>query len=270
MIQISVDTKSLVDQFDISKAQIDSLITYVTESITASFARRLEQQAKIHLHKTRNTYIQNIKVMSEGRFKASVFLDYSKNKLVKMLEEGATPFDMKIGFENSDKKHFKKDGGWWLTIPFMQGTPDTIGESDPFANIMPSEVYEEVKAKPADIPTTSGFRSVGLKFSEIPEQYQPPKTRAAVTNPITNEVFAEYKNKTSIYQGLVKNKDSVTGQNTYISFRRVSDNSDPNAFIFSGITAYDLCGKAMQDLESNMGGELNAATNAALATLGFK
>lgn len=269
MISIRVDTQSLVSQYDISKAQIDALVKYVTASVTASYAERLERQAKEHLHKTRNVYITAIKVLDEGRFKASILLDYSKNKLVKMLEEGANPFDMKIGFSHSKKVKHNVKGDWYLTIPFMQGTPGTIGESDTFSNIMPTEVHEVAKAKEANIPTKTGTRSSGLLFKEIPEQYQPPKTRAAVTNPVTNQTFEAYKNKTSIYQGLTKNVDSVTGQNTYMSFRRVSENSDDNAFIFTGITAYNLTDKALLDLEANMGSELNMATNAALKTLGF-
>lgn len=271
-MQIILDTQSLLAQFNISKPQIEALIDYVVKDITASYARRLERQAKEQLHQTRMTYIRNIKVFDEGRFKGSVLLDYSKNKLVKMLEEGANPFDMKLGFERSDKKHIKANGvGWYLTIPFREANPNAIAESDIFSGgIMPQEIYSIVKEKPADIPTSSGgLKSAPTTLSELPEKFQIPKTRAMVTNNVTNKVFEEYKNKTSIYEGISKMQDPVTGQNTYMSFRRVSDLSDPNSWIHSGIVAHNLMDKALMELEGQLPYELNNSTNNALSILGF-
>ena len=268
---ITVDTQSLTSQFDISKNQIDQLIDSVVKSITASYAEKLERQAKENLHQTRNNYIRNIKVLDEGRMKGAILLDYSKNPIVRMIEEGASAFDEKEGFEKSSKRHMKKDGGWYLTIPFREATTDAIGESDIFnGGILPEEVYETLKEKTADIPTSSGgLKSAGLQLGEIPEQYQLPKVRKEVTNLETNQKFEEYTNKTSIFAGISKMQDSVTGQNIYMSFRRVSDKSDDNSWIYSGLQARNLMDKAMNDLNSHLDVELNSATNQALTNLGF-
>lgn len=264
---IQVDTSSILDQFpNASQNTIDAFVDYVVKEITVSYARRLEGQAKLYLHQTRMTYVRNIKILDEGRMKGAVLLDYSKNKIVRMLEEGATPFDMKIGFQKSSKVKYNKDGGWYLTIPFREGNPDAVGESDIFSSIMPNEVYQAAKEKEQNIPTKDGgLKSQGLKELEVPEKYRMPKTRTAIS--IENKTFEEYKNKTSIYTGISKMNDSVTGQNIYMSFRRVGENSDDNAFIHTGIQAYNLMDKAMLELDSQMGFELNNATNQGIQIL---
>lgn len=268
-MQIAVDTESITSQYDVSEDQMGQLMDGVVKDITASYAERLGRIAGENLHSTRSRYQQSIKVFDEGRYTGVVLIDYSKDKLIKMLEEGASAFDMKTFFEQSQKAHKKPDGGWYLTIPFSQGTPDTIGDSSPFTSIMPKEVYDEVKEKPADIPTDTGFRSKGLDVKDIPEKYQIPQTRAAVSSIVTSKTFEEYKNKTSIYAGIVKIQDNVTGQNSYMSFRRVSDKSDASAFIFSGITAYNFADQAMSELNSHLQEELGTATGRMLKELGI-
>jgi hypothetical protein len=271
-MQLMIDTESLVSQFDISRSQIEALINYVVDSITASYAERLEYQAKQHLHSTRKIYISNIKVFNDGRFKGVVLLDYTKAPLVRMLEEGAQPFDEKLGFSRSDKRHLKKDGsGWYLTIPWREANPNAVAEDTVFnGGAMPKEVYDIISNKPADVPTsTGGMRSDAILLKELPSKYQLTKTRAQVKNEITNQTFEAYKNKTSIYEGISKIEDQVTGQNIYMSFRRVSDKSDPNSWIFTGIQAFNLMDKAMDDLQGDMQQELSVATDNALKSLGI-
>lgn len=269
-MQIAVDTDTIRESYNVSDDQIGNIIDNVTKSITLAYAGYLEQQAKENLHKTKNIYIRNIKLLDEGRMKGAVLLDYSQNPLVRMIEEGASVFDMKAGFEHSEKRKLKANGsGWYLTIPFREGAEGTIGESDVFTSSMPEAVYEVVKEKNADIETNTGFKSKGLSLSEIPEEYRAPQTRAAVTSIVTNQKFEEYKNKTSIYAGISKITDKVTGQNSYQSFRRVSDKSDVNSWIFPGMEAKHLTDRAMTDLESHLAQELNVATNEALSKIGL-
>ena len=261
------DTQSLIDQFSIDDAQIEALESFVAKSLVVSYVQRLERLVGEELHQTKSRYLRSIRVLDTGKASGAILLDYT-DPVVKMVEEGASAFDEKSGFANSNKKHLKKDGsGWYLTIPFSIGTPDTVGESDPFSSIMPQAVYDVVKNKPTDIPTAGGSRSSGIGLSELPEQYQVPKTRAAVT--VDNKTFKEYVNKSPIFQGVIKQHSNVTGQNTYSSFRRVSDKSDENSWINGGIIARNLTDKAMNELESNLQSELSLATDQALVILGF-
>ena len=261
MIQIIVNTRDISSQFNVTKTDIDNIVDFVVKDITASYARRWETEAKNNLHQTRQRYIENLKVIDTGRLTGAVVLDYSKDPLIKMIEDGAGAFDMKEFFAKSSKKKMKANGGWYLSIPFRFSTPGAIGDSTLFTGKMPEEIYDIAKNKPQNIPTAGGgMRSQGLKLNEIPSQFRAPSTRAG----------EEYKNKTSIYEGISKRKDSVTGQNTYMSFRRVSDESDINSWIHSGINANFLAEKALMSLESNMEDELGRSMDLALKTLGIE
>lgn len=264
---IQLDTSSLTQQFDVTSSQVEDFIDAVVKDITLSYARKWEQEAKQNLRSTRSLYIQNLKIIDEGRMKGAVLLDYSKHKLVRMLEEGANAFDIKEGFAKSAKRHRKKNGGWYMFIPFRMGVPTTIGESDVFnSHSMPGAVYSEAREQKATIPTTGGTRSPGLKLTQVPTQYQIPKSRAAVGVLETKKIYDEYTHKSSMYQGLMKKTDAVTGQNTYMTFRAVSDKSDDNSWIHTGILAYNLADKAMDTLNGNMQNELTFATERALAS----
>ena len=267
-MEISINTQEIREAFNVSEETVGNIIDGVIKNIALSYVARLSRLAGEELKSTRSRYQKSIQVLDEGRFKGAILLSY-EDPIVRMVEEGQSAFDEKNGFANSAKKHYKKDGGWWLTIPMHQGTPDAVGESDPFSSIMPDEVYKQVKNKPTDIPTSTGQRSSGLALSDIPAPFDIPKTRQAIEATPTNSRYEEYVNKTSIFAGLVKIQDSVTGQNTYMTFRRVSDKSDPNAWIHPGIEKHDLTGKAMTELESHLEEELQSATNDILNQLGI-
>ena len=54
-------------------------------------------------------------------------------------------------------------------------------------------------------------------------------------------------------------------QSMFNTFRRVSDNSDPNSWVNQGITAYKLAEKAMQNFDKDR--ELDVAIDNQLANL---
>jgi len=263
MIPILIEPSSL--PFDIAgnSDMVEKVLDSVVKDITASFAREWEHQAQQILHQTRSRYINNLNVIDTGRLTGAVMLDYSKDPVVRMIEEGASAFDLKDGFAKSDKKKLKADGGWYLTIPFRHATPGTVAESTVFSNKMPKDVYEVAKSKPVNIDIPGGGkRSTGLKIGEIPAEYKTP-----VTN-IGNDI-PESKAFKSIYEGIVKIQDPKTAQNMYMSFRRVSDNSLDDSWNHPGIDEYNIAGKAMNQFEQNIEVELNHAMNKILDTLGF-
>jgi hypothetical protein len=265
LIPITINADDILEQYQISQKEVEDVIDYTVKQITAAFAVKWEETAKNSLSSTRDRYVQNLKVVDEGRMAGAVILDYSKDPLIKMIEEGASAFDMKEGFKNSSKKHIKKDGGWYLTIPFKIGTPDSQVTSG-FANIMPQEVYNIVKKKDAN-PITN--KSQGLSKTEVPTEFQAPKIRAAIVIP-ESTTFKEYQHKASIHQGIFKQKDSITGQVSYGSFRRVSDKSDESSWVFPGLDAKNLAEKAYSEFESNMQTVLEGAMDSALSYFGFE
>lgn len=266
LIPIQIDANDLISQYQMSKSEAEDVCDYAIKEITAAFARRWEEEAQLSLHSTRQRYIENLHVLDEGRMSGAVILDYTKDSLIKSIEEGMSAFDMKEGFEQSDKVKYNKFGGWYLTIPFKLGAPNTVGDSLGGVTNLPQAVYSVLKKQTIN-PATN--RSAGLSFSQVPAQYQAPQARAKVEIP-KSKSFEAYTHKSSIFQGAFKQKDTTTGQNSYGSFRRVGENSDSNAFIHPGLEAMNLAQKALDRLDENMEIELTRSVNAALSALGFE
>lgn len=266
LVPISINIDDL-SQFNLTKQQTEDCIDYCIKEITSSFAATWEAAAKQELHSTRETYIKNLFVVDEGRMSGAVVLSYS-DPLVRMIEEGCSAFDQKLAFAKSDKRKpsYRKDGptGWYLTVPFKVGTPNTLADTG-FSFVMPNEVYAAIKNKPVNETTNKAT----LTKTEVPSQYATPTTRAAVTQIPTSKVFEEYKRKGSIHEGIVKTKDTTTGQNSYNSFRRVSDNSDESSWIFPGLEPKLLAEKSFSTFESKLDIETTKALNKALDQLGI-
>ncbi len=263
VIPININQEDLISQFNISTKEIEEVSDRVVKEVAAAFYVKWQEEAMQSLSSTRDRYINNLRLVDSGRMEGAIILDYTKDKLIPMIEEGASAFDMKEGFANSDKRKIKKDGGWYLTVPFNIKAPG--GEVSGAVNVLPSEVHQIIQQKPIN-PSTN--RSAGLGKSEIPEQYAIPKVRAAIVIP-ESQAFAEYQHKASTLQGVYRQQDSVTGQSSYGSFRRVSDKSDDNSWIFPGMEAKNLAEVTMSKFENNMQNTLSTALDNALGYFGF-
>jgi len=268
-IPIHVDLSEIESEFSFSDEQSVQFIQSLVSSIAAQFADKLQQQAQQQLHSTRNRYLRAIQTFSEGPGKASVVLSLN-DKLVRMIEEGKGPFDMKIGMLASPKAKTTKDGTRYLTIPFRWSTPGAVGESEVFSFKMPEEIHKIVKKKEFVIPVVGGgIKSAGLTVQEIPDQYRAQTSRQPIMSSTGKTLFDAYAHKSNIYAGLSKYQDETTGQNTYKSFRRVSENSDADAFIHPGIKEYNLFQRALDDMDINMKKNLEFSVDQTLAQMGF-
>lgn len=265
-VKVDINADDIANQFHLSEQEVSSVIDLSIKNLAGKFAELWEHEAELSLHSTRERYIQNLHVIDEGRMTGTVLLDYSKDPLIKMLEEGASAFDQKQYFKKSDKVKYNKAGGWYLTIPFKLGTPNAVGDSLGGITNLPPQVYAVVKQQPIN-PATN--RSAGLKGLDIPEPFNVPQTRASIPGQ-KSDIFEAYKHKSSIFEGAFKQKDTVTGQNTYGSFRRVGQESEDNAFIFPGLERLDLADKALTKLDAVMDIELQRSINQALASFGFE
>jgi hypothetical protein len=213
IVPIYIDTSSISDAYSsLDKEAIDNICDNIAKTLAARYAQELELEATHSLHQTKKRYIHAINVVDSGKLEGTVILDFSKDPLIKMIEEGANAFDMKKKMLASPKAKTNKSGGKYLTIPFRFGTPDAVGESDVFSSIMPDAVYEVAKAETTDIPTVGGRRSSGLTVDKLPVQYQKPATRKEIKDSTGKVLFQAYTHKSSIYKGITKNQDAVTGQ----------------------------------------------------------
>lgn len=252
MIPITIDVSGVGAQFNLAAAEVDKLLELCIQSVTTAVYTNWEALAKQKLKSSLPEYLHNLHVVDKGRFAKQIILT---GILPTMIEKGADAFDMKEGFKNSkyvkysvpvynkNGKMIYQGGDWYLTIPFRQGTPGIVGQAG-FANEMPQEIYDLMVHRPRGLP---------LHKSEIPSPYDERKTRAAIFDQNKKLLYAEYQHKSSIYDGLVKKSAAYNKviQNTYYTFRRAGENSDPLSWIHKGIKAYNLADEAVQKTDVN-------------------
>ncbi len=249
MNPIVIDLNGLKYQFpELNDQMINQLTETCVNAVTAVIYMNWQAIAKRTLHSTLPEYVQNIIKVDKGRLEKQIVLT---GVLPNMLEQGASPFDIKEGFKKSRKvKHtipkysrkggmIKKGGDWYLTIPFRIGTPGLLGQAG-FTGEMPQEIYDIMKKK--------GHSP--LSRSEIPSPYNIPKSRTAIEEN-NNLLYPKYTHKNSIYEGLTKRtaQYAKTFQNTYGTFRTAGENSDPLSWIHKGFTAYNLAEKAVNETD---------------------
>ena len=100
MNPITIDLSGLKGQFGISDQQVDQLTETCVNAVTASVYANWQAIAKQRLHATLPEYVQNIIKVDKGRFEKAIVLT---GILPNMIEQGASPFDIKEGFKKSSK-----------------------------------------------------------------------------------------------------------------------------------------------------------------------
>ena len=250
-MRISIDVREVANEFNLMSASAEVMTKQVLDDITNEFIRNWKIQAKNRLHSTRDEYLNSIVQVESGRLKNVVALI---GQLPNMLEFGVQPFDLKQGFSQGKKVKLSKNGGWYLTIPFRFATPGALGESEVFnGGVLPNEVYRILKNQAGRKTSVGGGSSPShpIAFSQLPQQHQPKKkTLGIASNAITGIGFGSYTHKTPIFQGVVRNEKTYerANQSKYSSFRRVSNNSDPNSWIHTGLEAQDLANAALNSM----------------------
>lgn len=233
MIKIDFDPTPLVEAYSLSDEDVRNLIDHTVKEVTGRFAQALETEANNNLHTARLEYISNINVVDEGFAQGAVVLT---GELANAIESGKPSWDMKPDLLAGPNAKQSKSGSTYNTVPFTHGTPSALPEN--FSNIMPEEVYKVAKKKDVGQP---------IKKGDLPKKFQQPQVKK-ITMPGTNAI-KEYQHKHSIHEGITKKKDSVTKQNSYTSFRRVSSKSDPMAFWHPGFEKRDLFGKTLANFD---------------------
>ena len=232
MIPVTIDTQDLAAEFGLIASQTDELKELAVKTITQEYARKWELEANQNLGSTREIYKGAIQTMSRDRFTGVAYLNPTV-WLANAIEMGADAYDMKLGFLKSSKVKFTKSGDPMLTIPFRFGVPTTGGQSTAFAGVMPAAIHSQAKQL---------TNKQTLKLGSIPEKFQIPKSQA-LRGRIT-EIGALPKNdRTSIYENMQKTSGG------YVTFRRVSLKSDPDAFQHPGFKEENLAAKALAKLE---------------------
>lgn len=232
MLPVKIDMSGVIGSFDLSEEEVKMFSRALVTGITNRFVSDLTAEAKLRLKQTRREYVRSINVSNINNNTTQVELI---GFLPNAVEQGLDPFDQKSGFAHSPKAKIKMGGGWYLTIPYTHAWAGALGEAETFSSgTMPEEVWSVAKGL---------GEGESLQASDLSPKYRTPMVRQAVMS--RSRVFEEYRHKASLYQGMVRSsKPSHAG---YTTFRRVSDKSDPDSWIHTGIIARNLFQSAFND-----------------------
>jgi hypothetical protein len=195
--------------------------------------QKWEQIVDSSLKKTAQSYKSGMDAQRPDDYTAIFLLEgKGDGKLGLMIEVGAESFNIKAGFENSSKAKKKKNGGWYLNIPFPIATSEAVATSSVFSGKMKPELQKIVQNLGA---------GESLNPTNVPKELQNIGTRKDLPN------FAKYEHKTFDYQGLQHN--TKKGHEGYVMFRRVSDKSDENSWIHKGFEPHNFMEKTLNEID---------------------
>ena len=249
MLEIQIDINPLVQSLSLSKEEVDSLGKMVLDKVGDAYKDKWIKQVTNNLKSTRNGYLTSMDSQYVDDFNLEFILSGKGDlgKLSMMIEEGASPFDIKKGMKNSPKAENPGKDNWYITIPFKQATPEALAESPIFAGKSTERVYEIAKEN-AGTPVT---------YEQLPQENREKGYRAKIQTGQT--VIPKYDHKAPIFEGLMKStKPKHEG---YVTFRRISEKSDDNSWIHKGFSPHKFMEKALQDLEPELEGIENQAMN---------
>lgn len=155
------------------------------------------------------------------------------------LENGKPPFDMKPGLLNGPRAKRTKKGTKYNIVPFRHGTPGTtarnVGAPMPMTGLSAkgkaiSAVYVAAKALTPSLPTGTGKTAWGGSTGDF------GGLGMRTQLPVKGGRPGAYTWKSSPYEGIYKIQQfyKSVAQNQYVSFRMVSENSDPSAWWHPG------------------------------------
>ena len=244
MIPINVDISPIIEEFVVLSNRSEEFASYVLDRMVEDFMFNWNDMVGKELHGTRKEYLSAMDVNRTAYNEAIISLLPTKSNLPLKIEDGASSFDMREGFSKSEKRTDKDDGGWYLTIPFKFATSEAIAESMVFSQKMPKPIEKIAKENNGD----------PISMSQLPDQYK--KLLANKTTGV--------KHKSPIYEGIKRLQTSATEKENrggYISFRRVSDNSEDGSWTHPGFVGKKFMDRAANQLEQNMTSIIDQATN---------
>lgn len=142
-----------------------------------------------------------------------------------IIEDGVPAYDMKPGLLASPKAKTNMDGKKWITVPFRHGTPGTKT-----MQAMPKDVHRQAQ-KLGFSRRNNAIKALftGRKYTWNGRLAESAEGKRSHVAPHTG---AGYTWKTGQFSGMVKMGKAKHSQ--YLTFRRVSENSDPQSWQHPG------------------------------------
>lgn len=225
MLGFSVDISPILEVYAQVADRSSEFKQVLLDRLTDEYMFHWEGLVGQELKSTRGEYLSAINTERDGDEQVFMIMP-TQSGLPIGLEDGKSAWDIKAGMETSPKKTTTEAGGWYITVPMRQGTEDTVGES--VGKPMPKQIQKVASAMK---------QGESLKLSNLPEQYQKLLTSKS-----------GYEHKNPIYQGLTKTNIQSTQnekRSGYVTFRRISDNSDENSWEHPGFEAHKFMDRTM-------------------------
>lgn len=189
----------------------------ITDELQKEALSKWAELANEALNTTAENYIDGLSSTRDDK-KVDIILE---GALPVMQEKGAVPFDMKPGLLKG------KD---YVNVPIEHSKPGSGG---------PNEMSKTIYSKAKNL-------NYGQRFTDS-------------TSKRKTSWHGEYKHKDTLYKDMLKNKKSYEKQSGagYVTFRRVSKNSDPSSWIHPGFTPLNLADKVANHLADVYDGIIN-------------
>lgn len=226
------DFSEVIKELNLEEDEITNFNSLISNKIQETYEQKFTEIIKDLPDEERKIY-QEAFIVNKNSDGVELNLEGDEaNKL----EEDSGPFDLKVGFSTSAKRKIKKDGGWYLIIPFRHATSKNVVNSSQFASILSRSLYD--KARKTDKPLTKKDLSPKDRIPGLRKEinYQGIK-------------IPEYMHKAPQYQGLIKVKIPGSSGSQYFTFRKVSDKSDPNSWIHPGMKGKKILDKLVDSID---------------------
>ena len=147
-------------------------------------------------------------------------------QIARDLEYGKGPWDMKPMLLGGPKARISKSGARYNIIPFRHGTSANYAPNSNF-NTMPKTIYAKARELKATVKTATGIAYGGRLKSHF----------GTGINLATG-----YEHKAPIHEGMVRVEKTYAAatQSKYLTFRIVSDNSDPMSWWHPGYEPHHI------------------------------
>ena len=180
----------------------------------------IEQMARQELKTTYKPFIMGLSIKTEEDE-----ISFELDEMAQQVETGFKARDLRDLLYGSSAK-INEDGDRYIDIPFRAATPSANMRGANFASQMEKHSYEAVKKlgslKAGDLDATRGI------------------------NQLTG-----YVHKNHIYENLQKLDNPNGTGSIYMSFRRLSEKSDPDSFKIKPVSGHYIVKRAIEQFDIN-------------------
>ena len=251
-MSVSVDISGMIPVIGYDPKRIYDTVYLIAEMARSEWVRLAQDNLKTSAPE----YISGIQPVDMRGNEAVISLVGS---LPNKIENGGMPYDMKPGLLGGPHAKQGKKGRYNI-IPFRHGTPGakkrTIGKQMPTTGYTKSGKEESIvytAARKLDVSIGGGAAGGRTAWGGKTGNFGGLGMTSAL--PVEGGRPGAYTWKNSPYESMYKVSTfyKKVWQNQYVTFRVVSDNSDPNSWWHPGFKAMQLAVRVQQYLEEQIG-----------------